>query len=360
MGSFNVGCVVSGLTVHESDRVGFMAITPKLDHRTGQPQSPESRSFYLYTHDLYEPFLPPVYGVYGDYGRIEDLEESAVTQVYEAIFLRPAVDVLNAIGCSRELYDTYGEIAALYLTDEAREAIGGFNTPAADVLPKLGFEAAKPHEGFLEAYTMGEYTLSYKFVPFGDTDISHNSWTLTRGKLHTVVFSDLVAYNGYSSMLSAFAKETGLLPGFKREEWSAVRALSELSGTFFLRDIYEEIRGPVGKTLWDQETPSRWAEDFDRAKAAHGRGQVELANAHLFQVQRVVGMRDQAHWDRVLTTLQAEDFSEISFFLSTLMATNRMLMPCYNGEQFGNDAASQVLAKSTMKLLKARLRDQED
>lgn len=353
MGSFNVGCGMSNLTVHEDDEVGFILLTEKETFPTHVKRAPETRTGHLYATDLYDPYLPPVYGTYDDYGNIAALEESPTTQVIEAIFNRPALAVINAVGQDRGLYSTYGTIAPLYLPEATLAVLGNYHSTEAEEFAALGFTEAPAQAPYTSAYRYQDYEV--RAQPAQNTGLPPEykkfQWDIVRVSTGEVVLEDLLALNGLEELFSSFAVLTGLLPGFAQEDWAAVKELQRLHGMFFLKRIYGAVAEPILEEDWSPDRLVRWEARLEGALLDREQGM--SYSAHEFELQRTVGMRG-ATWDKLKPLVGTGEYSEILRVLSVMGALNRMLMPSLNGEQFGNDGASRLLAEASMEILTER------
>lgn len=84
MGSFNVACSISNLSLSAGTKVVFYPLLPK--HFGRGETMLESGKYLLYQNCYYEPFSLPIKGVYNDYGSIGDIEEDDNTKAIEAFF----------------------------------------------------------------------------------------------------------------------------------------------------------------------------------------------------------------------------------------------------------------------------------
>ena len=105
MGSFNISCAVSHLSISSGDECVFIPLRPvrwRVDkHRLGGFICSNNGSCAIY-----RPATFPIYGKYNDYGQLIDVEENVTTRALKQYNLpyEPMIEVLNS---QRDLYDTY-------------------------------------------------------------------------------------------------------------------------------------------------------------------------------------------------------------------------------------------------------------
>jgi len=353
MGSFNVGCGISNLSIHEGDRAGFVLLTPTKGYRSN-PAAP--RKMQIYATDFFTPFLPPVYGTYDDYGRLDKLEPSATTEVIEAIFLKPALAVVNAAADGRGLYGNYGEICPLYMEAETLEKIDRWGAPNSDTFLALGFSTAEPLDGYLEAYVYRDFRVQRQDA---NKDNNLNArlsyWSIDRISDGKVLLKNEVVSAGFENLLTSFAKLTDTLPGYAEEFWGPVKILSSLSGMFFLEEIYKGLNDSLNSDEWTlsglAEQKKVLSEMFDGKPKPPG--SIHEGLEHLRSFSQGV-FYDPNMILHLKPYGKSDEYLEIAKLVNVMTSLNRPIQPSYNGEQFGNDDASRELNALTETILQVR------
>jgi len=145
MGSFNVACGLSNLSINEGDKIGFVILddsfTTRTNERDRNKAAPEGQSMLIYADSLYTPVLPPIYGQYGDYGRVKKIVKSSTTKFLENMFDRPIKTILACISSHRSLYSTIGEIWKHYAIKNPTMEI--FQGDMHEQILSLGFVEAE-------------------------------------------------------------------------------------------------------------------------------------------------------------------------------------------------------------------------
>ena len=362
MGSFNIGCGMSNLSINGGDKVGFTILGKALDYqRMSRYSFPDTHTFRVYTTDDYRPFLPPVYGVYDDYGRISDLEESVTTSVIEAIFRRPALDVINAIGSDRNLYSSADEITELYIPKSVLNTLGAWKANEADKFKAVSFTTETPSEGYAARYDYRDYKFERKLVAnTADPSRSFDQalWNVTNTVSNKLVIDGFLPHPNLSTeqILSAFACATGLLPGFAEEDWSAITHLRSLHGMFFLEKVFTDFKDYAEKDEYDLKAYGSFDKDMEQFFSLIPGEQADLGmllNRNNF-VERSTAFNLNEHAIYLALYAGNSEYSDIYRLITSMMMLNRMIQPSFCGEQDGNDEASRKLNSITDEILKDR------
>lgn len=342
MGSFNVGCGISNLSIDEGDKVGFVLLMPPMPFPpSGYTRSNQGgKSFETYSTDNYRPFLPAVYGTYGDYGSIENIEESDTTRLLETIFKRPIADILGAVGSQRHIYSKYG-IAPLYVKDSQ---VDKWDVSEADQLVSVGFTQDRD-----DAYRFNNHTLVKQpgQVDRVGSAIQPKMWDII-SPAGGFVKKD-IRVSDISELLSVFSELTGLFPGVDRDEWEAFSLLHNTSGMFFLKDVFDDVSPVVAKD-----------HDFSSTRIEFDELMKNLDYAHIHQLVGLYSLfRELSFPSKFVSQLTAykenrDEFLSIFRLNSVMTAVNRMFQPSFNGEQFGNLDASMALNTATDSILAVR------
>jgi hypothetical protein len=371
MGSFNVGCGISNLSISEGDKIGFILMKGVEDYenaaRRRSFQPPESRAFRVYATDDYVPFLPPVFGVYDDYGHITDVEESVTTRLIEEFFQRPTEAVLNAVGERRRLYSSVSAISELYLPEAVRKKVGLWNGKESTKFKAVGFTVETPEAGFDARYDYLGWKLQKKIVEKSTESFrpDRSTWSLTLGEKTAFADFEGSPTGDVEDILAVFAGATGLLPGFEESTWDAVKLLEELSGMFFLEEVYTAMDKHSDTDSEDKPYLTKLEKDlqtfFVNSTKPVDEDLILFGPSNRF-IERSTGLDPILHRGLFSHYVGSTEFMTMPRLLLVLQKVNRMLTPSYNGEQFGNNEAALQLNAITANVLAARkaVYDDED
>ena len=82
MGSYNVACSISNISINCGDPVVYLPLEPsRYRYHVG-----DGNSYLIYPHAFYSPATLPIFGTYGDYGGVDDIEENENTRIIESHF----------------------------------------------------------------------------------------------------------------------------------------------------------------------------------------------------------------------------------------------------------------------------------
>ena len=356
MGSFDVGCGLSNLTIHYGDKAGILILDQRSNRlpRSAYGSAPEPGRVFLSGND-HLPFLPPVYGVYDDYGRLRDIRPSATTQVLETLFNRSAKVVIDCIVDMRGVYDSYGEIYKQYKQAELEEALS-YGKPVEEALLAVGFEEVPSESGF--AFEYGSYKISHGG--------SGHLWTVTRNDLNQAIGAIRVTDNA-QNVLDAFSDMTGSYPGFAREDFSRVRLLNRIGGMFFLEEVFTKMDEfsktehymntfPAMRAKRHREKFTEFLEHLkdpgDKFFPSHIRFADDFSRDYSFPMEQ---------WELLKAYESNKDeFFAMESFKVVADSVNRLLAPTYCGEQMGNDRASLMLNHISKGILDVRQKEYED
>lgn len=91
MGSFNVACSVSSLSIHPRDKIIFIPLqVSQYPYKIG-----DGSHHLIYPWCFYSPVTLPIFGWYGDYGRINDIMMDENVRRVEAFFGKDINDICD-------------------------------------------------------------------------------------------------------------------------------------------------------------------------------------------------------------------------------------------------------------------------
>jgi hypothetical protein len=344
MGDFNVSCGISGLTIDEGDEVGFALLVPSLFEPYHTDKLKEPRTLSIYSNDYYSSYISPVYGVYDNYGRITQVENTVSAQILEEIFGRPAVDVVNAASNDngRSAYFHGSPIYNLYYPNKGSRP--NYSDSEEDKLLREGFTK----DG--DSFVFGKYTIK---------SFSHQEYTvLVKNGDRETVYTKKKSI--HETILEAFSRDTGCYPGFNPEDYEAIHQLMGMSGMFFLKSVFKDMlaQQPSWDDLgsheiwaekawtkfkeavtWDTSDAKKWFDVQFRLDDILTR-EIKLDEKHIHLLRKYYDHEDEFHETRRLNSM--------------LQSLNRILEPSLTGNQYGNHEASVTLHNITAGILAKR------
>lgn len=225
MGSFDVSCGISNISINEGDNTGFLILEKPPVYLSRDFPEP-GKTLIINATDLYRPVLPPVYGTYDDYGRITDIRDSATTKVIEEMFGLPVQQVIDCIVSSDDIYDSRSAIADAYATKP--ELITDRNDSLAEYLKNLGFKVEKQ-----DGEDVYVFNLKYEI-----TTNSEDKYWIIRESESKKVLAQVSTYKDGWHLLNTFVHLTGMYPGFDVKDFRAIRSLNAYSGMFFMEEVF--------------------------------------------------------------------------------------------------------------------------
>lgn len=362
MGSFNVACGISNLSIKQGDEVGFVILGESIKARYGKEEF--GRSYHTYATDLFEPFLPPVYARYDDYGNVSEVQESLTTKLLENFFGQPAEVVLNCISSQQSIYSYSDSIFNSYFA--ADRTWNNWDRISGEILMAHGFVKDKdsPVPG---RYLFGDYAL----------EIAENAdGSPTTGGLWYVLNNledDVLAHGDMNqlidSIMDEFSQATSQYPGFNPRDYNAITTLNSLSGMFFLKEVYEGMKGYVMKDSFRQKKQERLEGFWDRMMDQIEEGGEDENGFSVDQSFAIVSSMDQIFRE---TSFPRDKFAELKAYgynydilemhtLNDIMNTvNRMLMPTVCGAEEGDNEAPHLLNTVSEAIVARRMKEAAD
>lgn len=130
MGSFNVACSISSLSISAGTEVVFF---PLLPIRYGNSRL-ENAKYLIYPNCYYQPFSLPIKGRYNDYGSVESIEEDENTKAIETFFGIGIEAFIEHIGdgCPKSIKDEdkreiYQQLSGMFVHREIYEELIAFD-----------------------------------------------------------------------------------------------------------------------------------------------------------------------------------------------------------------------------------------
>lgn len=357
MGSFNVGCGISNLAIQQGDDVGFIILTKGTGNERNDPSVGVAN--FIYGNELFRPYLPPVFGMYGDYGIVEAIEPSKTTEILEAMFSLPVNDIIECITCRRGLYSE-GEIFERYFVGSKKFTEFGVSHETA--LIALGFTKS-PSGAREEVYNLGKFDIVVR--PYEKQPMLY-VWSIWDAeKEETVLVPEFISQST-THVLEEFSKVSGIFPGYKEEDYAKIQTLKSLYGMYFLKDTFTGMKSHLEKNDYffpdEKDSLEKMWNEFRNARTLLKVEEPEsykLLLPHLSLGQyifRYTGF-PIASIEELAVYGETYEYLEMPYLSSIMTTLNRMFMPSYCGTQDGDDDASAALNAITNKTLAARRKE---
>jgi hypothetical protein len=362
MGSFDVACVISDLAIHPGDEVGFMLISESdvMKAYKSRQVAPEGGWIhYGLENDGYKPFLSPVFGNYDDYGFVVNIQESETTRFIESLFGKDVETVIKCVGSNRGIYSKYDDIFDSYFTGDQK--FTEYDADFKESLLSLGFTFMKSDEG-KDVYEFDGYHLI--------VEDSGDRYTLRNpANTHYPVILDKFHTRDISELLDIFGHYTHCYPGFETKDYWAIRTLFKMSGTYFIKEVYEKMsKGDVIDSLDKrrmEKIHEEWAEFTSFMKDPANAEDARFPSSLDYKFDTIQYLTRDTAYDSFLIDRIAnhyenpEELWRMLEIRNILRSVNKVLLPNHCGEQHGNDEASDYLAKISRKILKKRFADRD-
>lgn len=93
MGSYNVCCSISGISIDEGVKVAYIPLeVSRFPNKIG-----DGNNILIYKHCFYTPVTLPIFGEYDSSGGVEDIEKNYNTKVIEKYFKRDIKDIISLV-----------------------------------------------------------------------------------------------------------------------------------------------------------------------------------------------------------------------------------------------------------------------
>lgn len=350
MGSFNVGCGISNLSIDEGDKIGFVII------KKSTPLYGSSNAMGHFSNlDYFMPVFPPVFGEYGDYGSMINIERSVTVEILEDKFGIPMNAIMDCISCSHNIYSDAGGIYKYYFKGD--RSWQGWGVEPAVSFAKLGFIQRDDVDG-REVFALGGFEIRQRFELMKDhPDIKLWYWSVVRSKTGEVLVPEFMSQS-VDAIMDCFAKVSGICPGFTDESVESIKHLQSFSGMFFLKDVYEDVLSFMEenndeynlnfyKSMWDNlrkagTTSKRTTGSFGRIPT-------------MSMVIKDLTLFPDKYFNQLKRYGDTYEFNHIFTLPRVMLSLNRMLMPSLNGEQFGDNDIALRATEITQSILEKRM-----
>lgn len=253
MGSYNVACSISNVSIGCGDPVYFIPLSPS-KFASNKQGLHFAGHMLIYAYCYYNPTCLPIKGIYDDYGGVEEIEKDANTESIEKLFGMTIEEFMECATCYREPWNYYSELhgKVINLPGLADYSIK-FN---ADYMKAIGFNQVDthlfthPHKKFphivkfIGDFGIDAYKCFFKGIGYEISDE------------HGKVVKSRKAYDNKSNILQDFLDLSGHYLGVKEDDQWKVKDLRNMSGMFIHGEIYDTLCQGKEKKEWNDVTHS--------------------------------------------------------------------------------------------------------
>lgn len=371
MGDYSLSCALSGLTIKQGDKIGFVMLKPSYPEPIHSQKLTEPRQCTVGSNEYWIPYLPIVFGEYEGYGTFHEVTRNVTTDFIEDYFHKPTVDVINVIGNrDRTIYYDESPILELYKPQQVTDVELGYNTTIEEGLTTYGFVKDATQE---DRYTFENYVLFKK---------DHN-WLVTTTYKNGSGHNNVLRFSRYGTasydvILDAFARLTRVFPGFKPEDYDAVSTLASMSGMVVLEQVYTSMMKSIKEWddhyMFDNHFHEGW-EQFNKIVSDHETApkdeSAQAFESPLKLKNKLIGnffddrlrefLKIELENTKLLTRYYGSEEIFNAYKLPNLFqSVNRIIEPSLLGQEFGNHEALRILHAAIGEVLDERDKQREE
>jgi hypothetical protein len=274
MGSFNVACSVSSISIGCGTKLAFIPLLPsEMNETIGNKYNKFNlRPGYVFlepsanwvsnegAYQFYKPLSLPIFAEYNDYGGIENIEDNITSRTLAEYFGISVEEFVDCIGNSRGLYDYYSPIFAAYFSSD-KKLVSDYHTNFNEKwLLDLGLTKVddnfkfKNHKFTVSLFKVEGNEKNNRQAGFG-YKITNNS-----GK---VLFNNKDTYDNRERFLENYLDATGHYLGYSEENFDKIKLLSKLSGMFIHREIYDMMAAGTFSEYSSSTDSGSWGNEAD-------------------------------------------------------------------------------------------------
>lgn len=374
MGSFNVACSISKISISSGTRVAFFPLV-----LSRYKEQITIREPYLCTPmDLLVPITLPVFGRYDDYGSIEDIEETPNTKYIEEYFNISIKEFIDSIVCSRSPTCYLSATYNIFTSNKIKEAIHpeiGYATFGHSYLINLGFER-------LHAFNGAYYDFKHKNLPYLVKLIGNYNYPPTYDITPKLldfgyeiidvdgnIVSRHTGYDCIQQLLLDFYELTGYYIHIDRKHQETVKLLHNASGMFVHGEIYEHMSHEysTGFNSFDIK------KSLEKSRLEYNKNDKLFSPAGIspdsllylssygtiWTLFREWGLFKEIYVKGVLNGDIDADIENYYNFYKNMYSTSNMFFPTTMGEQCGNHKLTKILLEKSLEIVDRKIKEME-
>lgn len=249
MGSFNVACSVSNLSISSGTKVAFLPLLPSnyifSEYGNEAVVNPiRKKSMILEPNEYFNPFCLPIIAQYNDYGSLENIVLDDNTKKIEEFFGITIQEFIDCVCCDRGITDHFGENFKSYGLN--KELISNYQVKfneeflIAFGFKKLTEEDVNDHGTDRVIYQFEDCPYYVRIVDSYTKSASDgNGFELLKENLEVIHKND--GYDAREQLCIIFEKKAGYILNVSKENQRRVKLIQQLSSMFINYEIYEEL-----------------------------------------------------------------------------------------------------------------------
>lgn len=383
MGSFNVCCSISNLSINGGDKVKFIPLKSK----SGKDVAYIKESMLMYSNCFFNPALLPVTGYYNEYGRVVDIERDDNVLAIEKYYKRPIEEILNDI----TEYDGSSEFGGMFVLDKVYNKLVEFNLTnktlfdsyvKEEALDIFGFREIKKEEQFFrhphykklfrnDKYEydlfVGDYGAmllpssekQYLVVDYRDLKFIKDNW-------NNITKEDVSIYPVDSDDGLSNKEEFEIVKSYLEDKFNLKVGFSQsglLKYIYSYNDLHKVWFEITGENMDVNYLKDIYLYDARIDEAIEKFNEISdyFDDLKLFNLSDLLKetknwvMFDKVYKEDVLKGKLKKNMREFMAFQSSMYSCNRFYFPAMNGEQFGNSLASKMLLDISSEIINERL-----
>ena len=275
MGSFNVACSISNISINCGTKVAFIPLLPnEMNERIGRKYNKFNlKPGYVFLEpsancvsndgafQFYKPFSLPIYAEYNDYGGIENIEENITTKAIKEYFGISIENFVDCIGARRSLYDYFSPVFGVYFGVD-KKLISDYGVKFNEKwMTDMGF--TKLEDGSFK-YKDHDFTVVLEPIKADKEKHREDGFDFKiRGQKNKVVSESLDTYDNRKNFCNSYSEVTGYLIGYKEDCQDKIKLISKLSGMFVHREIYDYMTRNTFSEYSSKIDANSWEHDAD-------------------------------------------------------------------------------------------------
>lgn len=339
MTGYSSSCGISNLSVNPGDEVGLVFLEKQ---KYTPARSRLGQGAYISESEIYEAFLPPIFGTYDDTGSLSNIASSKTVEIYESIFNKPIEKIADCISRRDGVYQANSAIFTHFFPWNRLDSGAASDEILFDDLVSLGFGYEQQDE--YDEYFFGDFSFQYKSQN-DDRGIINGSGIISN-IVDEKYLIDWIPITDLADFLEVFGNATNVYPGFLPEDYERISLLNRLEGMFFHKDIFDGMNEFFDMTFPNEKIKYKksWDELMDLIELEE-QNNVSIFSEKVFKEFYGLGpgfslpMRPYIH--ELKKYGKTYDFYQLWALTCAMFYLNRMLLPSFHGASFGYDEAAE-------------------
>jgi len=279
MGSYNVACSVSNLSISSGTEVAFFLLLPncrpwgysrslgkdQFDHQDDRSLEKIHRvgihTHLMYSNCYFNPLALPIFAEYNDYGGLECIEEDANTRALEKFFGLSIEKIVEIVCCHREVTCTLSAAHKILGISGEKEFdfSGKFD---GKYLESFGFKKqlngryALIKKDHTEVYKTWQIELTEpkekeKGHPYMDHGFRLYKTGIPAGE---ELLAECDGRDARKQLQKFYLRHVGYYLNVPEDMQDRFKVLCKLSGMFVIKDVYDDLARYVPTDSWSEVT----------------------------------------------------------------------------------------------------------